>query len=115
MSKAQDLREIFDPPDEIIQADPNLTKSELLRLYDFADENHITFKYAADLLGTKVLKTEVTELADLPQGWSDSIPFNSQDDRNCKDVLNELIEKRKKKEEFEKADKLQHKFPFYKT
>ena len=52
--------------DEIIQADPNLGKSELLRLYDFADENHITFKYAADLLGTKVLKTEVTELAGIP-------------------------------------------------
>ncbi|MDA3840653.1 MAG: sugar transferase [Patescibacteria group bacterium] len=52
--------------DEIIQADPNLTKSELLRLYDFADENHITFKYAADLLGTKVLKTEVTEFAGIP-------------------------------------------------
>ena len=52
--------------DEIIQADPNLSKAELLRLYDFADENHITFKYAADLLGTKVLKTEVTELAGIP-------------------------------------------------
>ncbi|PLX22131.1 hypothetical protein C0584_00045 [Candidatus Parcubacteria bacterium] len=52
--------------DEIIQADPNLSKVELLRLYDFADENHITFKYAADLLGTKVLKTEVTEFAGVP-------------------------------------------------
>ncbi len=52
--------------DEIIQADPNITKAELLRLYDFADENHITFKYAADLLGTKVLKTEVTEFAGIP-------------------------------------------------
>jgi len=52
--------------DEIIQSDPNLSKSEVLRLYDFADENHLTFKYAADLLGAKVLKTEVSEIAGIP-------------------------------------------------
>lgn len=52
--------------DEIIQSDPNLTKAEVLRLYDFADENHIIFKYAADLLGAKVLKTEVAEVAGIP-------------------------------------------------
>lgn len=52
--------------DEIIQSDPNLSKAEILRLYDFADENHLTFKYAADLLGTKVLKTEVTEISGIP-------------------------------------------------
>lgn len=52
--------------DEVIQADPNLSKAEVLRLYDFADERHIAFKYAADLLGTKVLKTEVTELVGVP-------------------------------------------------
>lgn len=52
--------------DEIIQSDPNLSKSETLRLYDFADEYHLTFKYAADLLGAKVLKTEVTETAGIP-------------------------------------------------
>jgi len=52
--------------DEIIQADPNLSKAEILRLYDFADENHITFKYAADLLSTKVLKTDVVEVAGVP-------------------------------------------------
>ena len=52
--------------DEIMQSDPNLSKAEVLRLYDFADENHLTFKYAADLLGTKVLKTEVAEIAGIP-------------------------------------------------
>ncbi|MFH1661538.1 MAG: sugar transferase [Candidatus Falkowbacteria bacterium] len=52
--------------DEIMQSDPNLTKPEVLRLYNFAQENHITFKYAADLLGTKVLKTEVAEIAGIP-------------------------------------------------
>jgi len=52
--------------DEIIQSDPNLTKGEVLRLYDFADEHHLTFKYVADLLGTKVLKTELMEFAGIP-------------------------------------------------
>ncbi|PLX28069.1 hypothetical protein C0583_02450 [Candidatus Parcubacteria bacterium] len=52
--------------DEIIQSDPNLSKAETLLLFDFADENHLTFKYAADLLGTKVLKTEVSELSGIP-------------------------------------------------
>jgi exopolysaccharide biosynthesis polyprenyl glycosylphosphotransferase len=52
--------------DEIIQSDPNLSKAEVLRLYDFADEHHIVFKYAADLLGAKVLKTEVAEIAGIP-------------------------------------------------
>jgi exopolysaccharide biosynthesis polyprenyl glycosylphosphotransferase len=52
--------------DEIIQSDPNLTKAETLRLFDFSDEYHISFKYVADLLGTKVLKTEVIEIAGMP-------------------------------------------------
>ena len=52
--------------DEIMQSDPNLSKAEALRLFDFADVNHLTFKYAADLLGAKVLKTEVAEIAGIP-------------------------------------------------
>lgn len=52
--------------DEIIQSDPNLSKAETLKLYDFADDHHLTFKYAADLLGTKVLQTEVNEIAGIP-------------------------------------------------
>lgn len=52
--------------DEIMQSDPNLSKAEVLRLFDFADGNHLTFKYAADLLGAKVLKTEVSEIAGIP-------------------------------------------------
>lgn len=52
--------------DEIIQADPNLSKAETLRLYDFAGEHHLSFKYAADLLGIKVLRNEVSEIAGIP-------------------------------------------------
>ncbi|MEA3464310.1 MAG: sugar transferase [Patescibacteria group bacterium] len=65
---AQELAEFLKSKqvDEIIQSDPNLTKAETLRLYDFTDEHHLTFKYAADLLGAKVLKTEVAEVAGIP-------------------------------------------------
>lgn len=52
--------------DEIIQSDPNLSKAETLRLYDFTNESHITFKYVADLLEVKVLRTEVAEIIGIP-------------------------------------------------
>ena len=52
--------------DEIIQSDPNIGKAETLRIIDFTDEHHLIFKYAVDLLGTKVLKTEVNEIAGIP-------------------------------------------------
>ena len=52
--------------DEIIQTDPNLSKVETLRLYDFANEHHIIFRYVADLLEVKVLRTEVSEMAGVP-------------------------------------------------
>lgn len=52
--------------DEIIQSDPNLTKAETLRLYDFANDNHLTFKYVADLLEVKVLRNEVAEIIGIP-------------------------------------------------
>lgn len=68
LESAQELEEFMKikEVDEIIQCDPNLSKAEVLRLYDFADEHHLTFKYAADLLGTKVLQTEVQEIAGIP-------------------------------------------------
>ena len=52
--------------DEIIQSDPNLSKVETLRLYDFAAENQLTFKYVADLLEIKVLRHEVAEIIGIP-------------------------------------------------
>lgn len=65
---AQELAEFLKTKevDEIMQSDPSLSKAEVLRLYDFADDHHLTFKYAADLLGAKVLKTEVAEIAGIP-------------------------------------------------
>lgn len=52
--------------DEIMQSDPNLSKAEALRLYDYASENHLVYKYVADLLEVKVLRTEVTDLLGVP-------------------------------------------------
>jgi exopolysaccharide biosynthesis polyprenyl glycosylphosphotransferase len=64
----QELTELLSAKevDEIIQSDPNLSKAETLKLYDFTDEHHLTFKFAADLLGAKVLQTEVNEIAGIP-------------------------------------------------
>ena len=68
LETSQELEEFIQTRevDEIIQSDPNMSKAEVLRLYDFADENHFTFKFAADLLDTKVLKTEVVQIAGVP-------------------------------------------------
>ncbi|MFA5248372.1 MAG: sugar transferase [Patescibacteria group bacterium] len=68
LETAQELSEFIknNEVDEIIQSDPGLSKTETLRLYDFADEHHLGFKYVADLLGTKVLKTEFSEFAGIP-------------------------------------------------
>lgn len=68
LESSQELREFMTgrEVDEIIQADPNMSKSEIVRLYDFAYEFHLTFRYVADLLDAKVLKTDVSEIAGLP-------------------------------------------------
>lgn len=68
LETAQELTEFIKDHkiDEIIQSDPNLTKVEVLRLFDFANENHLIFKYVADLLEVKVLRTEVSELFGIP-------------------------------------------------
>lgn len=55
-----------DRVDEIMQSDPNLSKVETLRLYDFANDHHVVFRYVADLLEVKVLRTEVSEMAGVP-------------------------------------------------
>jgi len=68
LETAQELAEFLEDHevDEIIQSDPNLSKGEILRLYDFANEHHLTFKYVADLLEVKVLRTEVAEIIGIP-------------------------------------------------
>jgi len=52
--------------DEIIAADPNLVKEEILFLKDFCYENHITFKYIADLFESQAAHIEINTIADIP-------------------------------------------------
>lgn len=68
LDSAKELNEFIseNEVDEIIQADPNLTKVETMRLYDFATDNHIAYKYVADLLEVKVLRSEVSEIMGVP-------------------------------------------------
>lgn len=68
LETAQELAEFIKDRevDEIIHCDPNLSKAETLRLYDFSNDNHLTYKYVADLLEVKVLRTEVQEIIGIP-------------------------------------------------
>jgi exopolysaccharide biosynthesis polyprenyl glycosylphosphotransferase len=68
LETSQELAEFIkqERVDEVIQSDPNLSKVETLRLYDFASENHLGFRYVADLLEIKVLRSEVIEIIGIP-------------------------------------------------
>ena len=68
LETAQEFNEFLknNEVDEVIQSDPNLSKAEILRLYDFSNEHHLVFKYVADLLEVKVLRTEVQEIIGIP-------------------------------------------------
>ncbi|HPY99360.1 MAG TPA: sugar transferase [bacterium] len=68
LESAQELTEIMQAQrvDEVMQSDPNLSKAEALRLYDFTSEHHLVYKYVADLLEVKVLRNEVSDLAGIP-------------------------------------------------
>lgn len=66
-----DIRRLDDylknsPVEEIIQADPNIQKDLVLKIIDFCNENHLTFKYAANLFETSATNIEVTPLAGIP-------------------------------------------------
>lgn len=52
--------------DEVIQINPNENAEQTLALVDFINENHIDFKYAADLLGTQLTNIEVMTYAGTP-------------------------------------------------
>lgn len=68
LETAQELLELMkiERVDEVIQSDPNLSKAETLRLFDYASENHLGFRYVADLLEIKVLRSEVLEIIGIP-------------------------------------------------
>ncbi len=52
--------------DEMLQANPSLSRVETQRLLDFAIEHHIVFKYAADLFDTQVSNIDINTVAGIP-------------------------------------------------
>ena len=62
---AQYLGELVraDKFDEIIQVNPNLSLDQTRDLVSFANANHLTFKYTADLLGAQLINLEVKTIA----------------------------------------------------
>jgi len=55
-----------DGVDEIIKINPNVNPEQTLGLIDFANENHLDFRYTADFLGTQLTNLEVTAYAGMP-------------------------------------------------
>lgn len=52
--------------DEILLTDPKADQQETLALIDFCDENHLTFKYSADLFSTYMSNMSVAAMAGIP-------------------------------------------------
>ncbi|MBU2575900.1 sugar transferase [Patescibacteria group bacterium] len=52
--------------DIVILADPNHGRREVSGLYEFCQEHHLDFSYAADILEAKQSNVEITELASIP-------------------------------------------------
>lgn len=52
--------------DEIVAADSTIPKSDILQLIDFANDHHLTFKYAADRFETQAASLEVTAVSGIP-------------------------------------------------
>lgn len=53
-------------PDDIIFADPKANQEEALSAIDFANENHLSFKYSADLLDTITSNIALSTIDDIP-------------------------------------------------
>jgi exopolysaccharide biosynthesis polyprenyl glycosylphosphotransferase len=55
-----------DKIDEIVQADPNLSREQTLALMNVANEYHLDFKYAADLLGARRFNFDIRAINGIP-------------------------------------------------
>lgn len=53
-------------PDEIIFTNPKADEDETLAAIDFCNENHVTFKYSADLFATIATNMSVSTVAGIP-------------------------------------------------
>ncbi|MBN1325620.1 sugar transferase [Candidatus Falkowbacteria bacterium] len=52
--------------DEIVQADPNLNRQITLDLITFTEENHIIFKFSADIYQTRTSRLAIDTMAGMP-------------------------------------------------
>ncbi|MFH1426407.1 MAG: sugar transferase [Candidatus Kerfeldbacteria bacterium] len=52
--------------DEIIQTDPNISRAESKVIFEFCDEHHITYKYAAALLDTQLSNIAIRPIGGIP-------------------------------------------------
>lgn len=62
----ENIKNKFFGIDEIISADSTLSKEKMLELLDFCSENHITFKYATDILGTQSTRVDINTISGIP-------------------------------------------------
>jgi exopolysaccharide biosynthesis polyprenyl glycosylphosphotransferase len=54
------------PIDEIVQADSSISRYESIGIIDFANENHITFRYAAGPFEARVTRVKIDTIAEIP-------------------------------------------------
>ncbi|MBU4332747.1 sugar transferase [Patescibacteria group bacterium] len=52
--------------DEVILADPNISRRESLKLLDICNELHITYKYAADIFNARTINVDITMMNSIP-------------------------------------------------
>jgi exopolysaccharide biosynthesis polyprenyl glycosylphosphotransferase len=66
--KAKLLKELTakERVDEVLLADPDLPKDQRYQLIDTANELHLDFKYAADIMGLARINTETVTLSGIP-------------------------------------------------
>lgn len=64
----QKIKELVgaDMADEIVQADPNFKREQTLKLIDIANQYHLDFKYAADLLGARRFNFDIRTINGIP-------------------------------------------------
>lgn len=60
------IRNLRGEIDEVILADPNISRDEALKLLDICNEQHISYKYAADVFGARTSNIEITTLDSTP-------------------------------------------------
>lgn len=71
IQEEEDLKQLKDvlgdnSIDEVIQADPTIQKELVLKIIDLCNENHLAFKYAANLFETSATNIEVIPIAGIP-------------------------------------------------